>query len=894
MSQKDKMSRKDYKKTSKKKSESKQPKKWFKRILLTFITVFLLVVVAGGALFAYYASSAPELTEEDLVGTFSTDLVDKDGNVFYTLGGENREFAEANEYPDVMTDAMTAIEDQRFYDHMGIDPIGIGRAAIGYVTNQGQIVGGGSTITQQLVKLSVFSTTRADQTLERKAQEAWLALQLERELSKEQIMTLYLNKIHMAGNVYGVATATEEYYGKSVSELEIHEAALFAGMAKAPNRYSPYANPELAKERRDTVISVMAEEGHITSEEAEQAYNTPIDEGLLDQTDSDNNALVIDAYVERIRDEVKDKTDFDIATAGLTIETNLDLDAQQHVYDVLNTDEYVDYIKDDVQAGVSLVDAESGKIVALGGGRNYDGIRSTSHATEIKQTGSTIKPLSTYGPAIEHLEYSTYHQIVDEEYSYPDGTQLRNYDGQYRGQISMREALVDSRNIPTAKLFNEELDMNQAEDFMTSLGIPLDPMSLEGGLVPQNAINGEMSTLQTAASYAAFANGGNYTEPYAVSKIITQDGQEIDLTPETNQAISDYTAYMVTDMLKDVAQNYESTVGLGGTPQAGKTGTTNFGMIDGESELDRYGFPSHAVPSSLYSGYTSNYSLSVWTGFTQRGQENNYLTFEDGSRLIPRHIYREIMQYVSQDVENSDWQMPSSVTEVTVEDGTDPAQLPGPNTPESEQVTELFVQGTEPTEQSLNYGEELDAPTGLTAEYDEENDELTVNWDEYTLENEEENVSYNLSIDGESQSLNETEFTLTGPPSGDLTITLSVSAYDSTGPETTTTVTVPEPVEEEPEEDETEEEPETDPEETDDPEEETDTDDDQNDEDEEPDEDEESGNGTPPPSDPEEDENEGSNGNNNEDEETDGQDTDDEDPDNSDQPSDENTDDDEE
>ncbi|MDZ7835477.1 MAG: transglycosylase domain-containing protein [Alkalibacterium sp.] len=364
MSQKNKMSRKDYKKSSKKES-SPQPKKWFKRILLTFITVFLLVVVAGGALFAYYAASAPELTEEDLTGTYSSELVDKDGNVFFTLGAETREYADADEYPDVMIDAITAIEDQRFYDHMGIDPIGIGRAAFGYLTNRGQIVGGGSTITQQLVKLSVFSTTREDQTLERKAQEAWLALQLERELSKEQIITLYFNKIHMAGNVYGVSTAAEEYYGKHVSELEIHEAALFAGMPKAPNRYNPYVNPEAAKERRDIVIRVMRDEGHITSEEAEEAIATPIDAGLVDRSEDQNN-LVFDAYLDTVINEVEEKTGLAPATAGLRIETNLDMDAQQRVFAVLNSDEYVDYINDDVQAAVSLVEAENRKSQSAG------------------------------------------------------------------------------------------------------------------------------------------------------------------------------------------------------------------------------------------------------------------------------------------------------------------------------------------------------------------------------------------------------------------------------------------------------------------------------------------------------------------------------------------------
>ncbi|GEK91572.1 transglycosylase domain-containing protein [Alkalibacterium kapii] len=784
MSEKKGISRKDYKKSSKKNNATK-PKTWLKRIILALITVFLLVIIAGGALFTYYASNAPELTEEDLVGTFSTELVDRDGDIFYTLGGENREYAEANEYPEVMIDAMTAIEDQRFHDHIGIDPIGIARAALGYVTNQGQIVGGGSTITQQLVKLSVFSTERADQTLERKAQEAWLALQLEREKSKEQIMTLYLNKIHMAGNVYGVATAAEEYYDKPVSELEIHEAALFAGMAKAPNRYSPYANPELAKERRDTVISVMLEEGHITDEEAQKAYDTPIDEGLVEQTESDSNALVIDAYLMRVLDEVGEKTNLNPNTAGLTIHTNIDMDAQKHVFDVLNSDEYVDYIKDGVEAGLSLVEADTGKIAALGGGRNTQILLGQNRATQIKQTGSTIKPLSTYGPAIEYLKYSTYHQIVDEEYTIP-GTDFspRNYDRQYKGQISMRESLVDSRNVPTAKLFNEDLEMNQIEAFMTNLGIPIDQMSNEGVLVPQNAYNGEMSTLQMASSYAAFANGGQYTEPYAVSKVITQDGQEIDLTPETNQAMSDYTAYMITDMLKDVADNYSNYVGLGNIPQAGKTGTTNFTT----DELNELGYPSGAVPDSWYTGYTTNYSLAVWTGFDSK--KDGYLSFEDQSRLIPRRIYQEIMQYVSRNKENKDWQKPASVKTVTVEKGTDPAKLPGPNTPESQLITELFVEGNIPTEKSLNYGRELNTPTGLSAEYDKNNDELIVSWDEYTLENDDENVSYNLSINNSVTTLNNTEYRMSEPPRGNVAITLSVSAYNTTGPETSVTVEI--------------------------------------------------------------------------------------------------------
>lgn len=786
----------------KRNNKGKKKKSWFKRIFLTLISLFLLAVLAGGALFTYYASSAPELTEEDLLGNYSSDLVDANGDVFYTLGGETRDFAEADEYPEVMKNAMTAIEDQNFYDHFGIDPIGIGRAALGYVTNLGEISGGGSTITQQLVKLAVFSTARSDQTLKRKAQEAWLAIQLERQLSKEQILTLYMNKIHMAGNVYGISTAAEEYYGKSVAELELQEAALFAGMAQAPNRYNPYVNPEAATERRNIVLNVMRDNGDITAEEADAAKAIPIEEGLVDRSNSDTNSQMFDSYLVEVLAEVQEKTGLDPATAGLTIYTNIDMEAQQTAYDIANSEDYINFPDDELQTAISLVDVNTGQVKALIGGRMQEGQLLRNRTTEAaRPTGSTIKPLTTYGPAIEFNQFSTYHQLIDEEWSYPDGTPLRNYDGQYVGQLSMREALVDSRNVPTAKLFTEELEQSDVNEFLENVGIDPSTVSNESELVPSNAISGNLSPLQLAASYTAFANGGNYTEPYTVSKVVTQDGQEIDLTPQTNQAISDYTAYMVTDMLKDVASNYSSTVGISGVPQAGKTGTTNFEQED----IEAYNLPSDAVPDSWYVGYTSNYALSVWTGYETSLDEGNWLSNNNGTRQLPREIYQALMSRVSEGIENSDWSKPSSVSEVRVENGSDPAQLPGPNTPESSIVTELFVTGTEPTEVSTSFGEELSAPTGLAAQYDEASNELRINWDAYPLQNADEQVSYLLSVNGQEVTLEETGYTVNEPASGTVQISLSVQAYGNTGPAATTSVEVPEPVEEPVEEEEPEE-----------------------------------------------------------------------------------------
>src|SRR5690606_22975311 len=238
------------KKVTKKKKSNKS---LCKMILLGLVALIVVAVLSGVGLFAYYASSAPEISMDDLMDGQSTVLYDQDGKEFYSLGGEERDYVEAGEIPQVLVDAVLSIEDQRFYKHIGVDPIRIGGAVLANVTD-GFGSEGGSTITQQLIKLSVFSTKKEDQTIKRKAQEAWLALKLEQEFSKEQILTLYINKVYMSDNQYGMGTASEYYFGKPISELELHETALLAGMSQAPNAYNPHNNPERAKKRRDTVL----------------------------------------------------------------------------------------------------------------------------------------------------------------------------------------------------------------------------------------------------------------------------------------------------------------------------------------------------------------------------------------------------------------------------------------------------------------------------------------------------------------------------------------------------------------------------------------------------------------------------------------------------------------
>ena len=789
------------KRSKKGKKNKKSSSSLWKKILVGMIILIAAVLIGGMGLFAYYVSSAPDVTENDLIDTVSSTLIDSKGNEFLSLSSEDRELVSENDVPQVLKDAIIAIEDQRFYKHIGIDPIRIAGAVVANVTD-GFASEGGSTITQQLIKLSVFSTGSEDQTLKRKAQEAWLSIKLEQKYSKEQILTFYINKVYMSANQYGMGTASEYYFGKPLAELTLPEAALLAGMPQAPNAYNPNTNPNDATKRRNLVLDMMVENGAITASEAQEAKAVDISEGLVDHSDEETNSLVFDPYVKEVLAEVERKTNLDPYTSGLTIYTNLDMDAQQRLYDIVNTDEYVSIEDEKIQTGISLVDVNTGQLKALGGARDQEVQLGTNYATELNRSvGSNIKPLTAYGPAIEYLNYSTYEQVVDEPYTFKDGTPINNYDNRYEGQISLRRGLVDSRNVPTTKIY-EDVPREQVSEFLTNLGI--DPKTLNPGskgLVESNGFTGNITPVALSGAYAAFANGGTYTEPYTVSKIVLEDGEEINLKPESAKAMEESTAYMITDMLKDVASNNSSRVGLNGIPQAGKTGTTNYE----EKDKIKHNIQKNGVPDKWYTGYTTNYALSVWVGHDDFFDS---IDNEGSERLLPQQIYQALMSYVSQSVESSDWTKPKSVVEVAVEKGSKPAKLAGPDTPSSDITTELFVKGTEPTtvaakkpekEESKEEEITLEAPSGLTATYNEETDALSIKWNAYS----QEGISYVLTVGSESYSTNDLSYIVQSPTPGELPITLAVQAGDKTGPAASTSVLIPPKKEEEqPEEEE--------------------------------------------------------------------------------------------
>ena len=765
---------------TKKKAPTSSKKKLWKKILIgiaAFVTVAIIAIVA---IFAYYGATAPTIQASDLEGATETKILDKDGELIYSLGGEKRDIITSEQVPQLLKDAITSIEDKRFYSHMGIDPI---RIAGSFLRNAkaGQITQGGSTITQQLVKLAVFSTKKEDQTYKRKIQEIMLALQLERNYSKEQILTYYLNKVYMANNVYGFGTASHYYFNKELSELSLPQVALLAGMPQAPNSYDPYANADQAKERRDLVLYSMKENGKITKEQYDQSVATPVTEGLIahnNKVDSNDKALVYDSFVTMVLKEVQEKTGLDPYNDGLTIETTIDSKAQQRLYDIVNTNDYIQYVNDKIQNAVVMLDTKTGAVRAVNGGRKQSTLLGYNRATDnSRSTGSTIKPVIDYGPAIEYLNYSTGQTIMDQRTTYSNGVELNNWDFSHKGAMTLRTALVYSRNTTALQTFKAVGETN-IKSFLNNLDIQIKNDG-QDYLVESNSIGADISPIKMAAAYATFGNYGTYSKPYTVTKVTTRDGQVTEFKPEQKQAMKDSTAYMITDVLKDSFKyGFATQAAIPGLPTAAKTGSSNY-TIEQKRAMGASDYED-IIPDSWFIGYSTDYTISAWTGYDNPYEQGGGVdtTEQEYSRLI----YYYLMKYMAESSSGDDWVQPDSVVKQQIEIGSDPLSLPGPRTPANMIATELFVKGHVPTQQSMNYGTKIEGPTGLKATYDKSKKALTVTWDNYQT-NSKDKPQYKITVNGQTQtvSTNKVTFQNISGPSVSVTLVVTVGK-DSSDP----------------------------------------------------------------------------------------------------------------
>ena len=683
------------KRPTSKKVNSKRKKGLKKKILLGCLIAFLAFIVIGILFLFYVAITAPKFNPNKLYSKEASALYDTDGEVYAKLGSEMRQKISYDDMSEELVNAIVATEDSRFFQHNGFDLPRFLKASVGQALHRN--AGGASTLTMQVSKNQFTSTTsRGFEGIKRKFTDIYLSMfQIEKNYTKEQIIEFYANSYYLGSGAYGVEQASQTYFKKHAKDLNLSEAAMIAGMFQSPVTYDPNLYPEYTENRRQLVLKLMKRHGYITDAEYNIAKKMTVDKIVIKGGSAKTNYADYQGFVDSVAAEVQKKTGYDPYSYSMKIYTTMDRKKQDKVTNIMNGKDYK-WENDQVEAGVVAIDTKTGAITAVGSGRKRDGAKQLNNATMIKrQIGSTAKPLFDYGPAIEYNNWNTYHPIIDAQYSYSDGTPINNWDGGYKGIITIREALIDSRNIPALKTF-QSVKNSDIKTFVTNLG--LSPEDTGGSKLHEaHAIGGYTgeSPLTVAAAYNAFANNGVYIEPYSFTKIeFDENGKTYENEPKKTKVMSPETAYMVSDMLIDTGKNALGRYNnINGAEFGAKTGTTNFD----EKTLKARGLPSSAVNDLWVAGISPDYSIAVWYGYEKNSNKYyNRFGSSQNSRLfqaVAKNFFKS----------GSKFTKPSGVSEVTVEKNCGYPLLPSANTPDDMKTTELFKESSKPTEVSARF-----------------------------------------------------------------------------------------------------------------------------------------------------------------------------------------------
>ncbi|MFL2099189.1 PBP1A family penicillin-binding protein [Desemzia sp. FAM 23989] len=592
-----------------------------------------ILVLAGliAALFAtislYIYAKAEDV--EDLKAGIEevTKVYDIESEEAGTLYSQRGTFVSLDNMAPELIDAVIATEDNRFYKHKGFDVIGIARAAVQYVINGGQISGGGSTITQQLAKNSFLTL---DQTLTRKLKELFLSIEVEKEYSKDEILEMYFNKSYFGNGVWGVEDASQKYFGKSASELDLSESATLVGMLKSPSSYNPIDSMENAVGRRDIVLSLMVNNEAISQETASAVQQESL--ALVDNY-QESNGYRYPYYFDAIIREAELTYGFseeEILSGGYKIYTSLDQSYQQEMDQVYQNDSFFDDADDGtlLQSASIMLDSKTGGVLAVVGGRGEHIFRGYNRAIQAAlQPGSVLKPLSIYTPALER-NYEIDSMLPDEEGLTfgEDNYSVSNWNHQYLGEVPLYEALADSLNVPAVWLLND-IGLNTGIKSLSKFGIEVGKKDKNLSSVALGGMSTGVSPIDIASAYTALANGGIRSEGYFITKIVDSTGAVVvdNTTPEQNKATSPEIAEEMTSLLMGV---FTSGTGKSNKPAgytiAGKTGSTQL----------TFGDNTDGTKDQWTVGYTPDIVLTTWMGFDST-DEDHYMTTSSATGVGP-------------------------------------------------------------------------------------------------------------------------------------------------------------------------------------------------------------------------------------------------------------------
>lgn len=617
------------------------------RLAITILTLFLVGCISVFFILVNVINDPEgmQFSQDGLTTTSNSRIYDTNGKLVYEVGDEIRDDVDYDEIPQVVVDAFLSIEDSRFYDHNGFD---LPRFLAAAVTNlrSGDFAQGGSTLTMQMIdnaftknqEQKIISEKGSESKLDQvklKIQEIYLSLIAEQSLSKEQIFENYVNRIWFGSgnNTRGIEKASEYYFNKKVTQLNLEEAAFLAGCVNAPNTYNPLANTydtevdhlSEAQSRRNTTLALMLQHGYITQEEYDLASNTKLSYSLkyVEQVQEDPN----EAYINQVIEEVKTLTGQDPTVVPMDIYTALNQKVQKQADKICNG-EIIDFPNDYFDVGFAVEDNSSGEIIAVGAGRTYhtDSVK-IDNSTDRKQPGSSMKPLLAYCSTFDLLGWSTEHTVNDQKKDYwHNNSYVNNSDGTFSGQISLAYALGVSKNTTAAAAMADLIDAEGYDywvEFCQKLGYDDDVCE---NFNEQYSIGGSdmyASPIQQANAYSIFANKGNRVDAHTVRYTVRRsDKKKTETNASTTEVISEDAAFMMSYLLYQVVhggyQNFNNLL-TSDYPVYGKSGTSDWG-----SAGLQYGIPQGAIKDEWSIGYTSQFTVACWSGYTKKYQQLGY------------------------------------------------------------------------------------------------------------------------------------------------------------------------------------------------------------------------------------------------------------------------------
>ena len=650
------------------------------KILLLAVTAAAVLFLLCGAVKTLGMDRWVDFDVYRITGCDRTSIIyDGQSDVVTRLHGvQDRTWVSISELQPSTVYAFISAEDARFFEHEGVDIIRIAGAIVADI-KAGSYVQGASTISQQLIKLSHLTS---EKTISRKAEEAALAYEMERQYSKEDILEMYLNYVYFGGGYYGIEAAAEGYFGVHASDLTLDQSAMLAGILKSPSGYAPHINYAASINRRNNILRLMRDYGYITDDEKKQASaRRPT---ILHDKREEYSGYYTDAVTKSAAALMGITVD-ELIRGGYSIYSAMDSDIQHYCEEMFKNGEL--FPAEDSEAAIVVLEPSTGMVVAMVGGRSYTGGISFNRATDIRrQPGSVIKPVITYAPAFEYLNYTAADMILDEETTFADYTPS-NYGNKYYGWVTVREAVTKSLNVPAVKTLSA-VGVYRAKDFAKRCGIEFDDKDDSLALALGGFTYG-VSPLQIAGAYSCFASGGIYNTPTLIKKITDRNGLTVyEYRQDSRRVMSEANAYILTSMLKSVV-----TEGTGhrlntlDIPIAGKTGTV--GLANGNRD-------------AWMAGYTPEYTAVVWQGYDS--DRLGLLPSSATGGTYPALMLYELFNHIYPDGRSGDFEKPESVKQYSIDAKTLKKQhkvvLANAMTPQSSRVTEYFTEETAPEDVS--------------------------------------------------------------------------------------------------------------------------------------------------------------------------------------------------